>query len=215
MAIKHVPAAKPARSPVVARAVAFGCCAWGVIGGVAGTIEWPVVATFFGALAGAFGGAILGTVSGLALAEVARRQWPAWGGTRGCGRQLVAVCRGRRRTGSAIRVAALSGRASRHSHTVSRAWRGVWPADCVRKRGHPLWCRRRCLAATARACSTVGRTRRFDRRRCRRFGNRHLDYPATTLFAVVEGTVLGCVSGIVLALLLAAAVISTKAAAHR
>jgi hypothetical protein len=38
--------------PVLTRAVCFGCSAGVEIGGVAGTVDWPVVGTFFGALAG-------------------------------------------------------------------------------------------------------------------------------------------------------------------
>lgn len=55
-------------------------CAGAVLGGVAGTLDWPVVSTFFGAIAGAGAGAAVGVVDGLALvllALAAASPWPA------------------------------------------------------------------------------------------------------------------------------------------
>jgi hypothetical protein len=66
--------------PVLARAICFGCGAGAVVGGVVGTIDWPVVGTFFGASGGVFVGAGAGIVDGVVLAGVAsagRRVWIA------------------------------------------------------------------------------------------------------------------------------------------
>ena len=63
---------------VVARAICFGCGAGAVVGGVIGTIEFPLVVTFFGAGIGAFVGAVAGVVDGVVLAGVARGGRSAW-----------------------------------------------------------------------------------------------------------------------------------------
>lgn len=64
--------------PILIRAICFGCLAGAVVGGVIGTIEWPVVVTFFGAGIGAFVGALTGVVDGVVLAGVARRGRSVW-----------------------------------------------------------------------------------------------------------------------------------------
>ena len=46
----------------------------GVLGGIAGTIDWPVVGTFFGAVEGALAGAVVGVIDAAALTLLAG--WP-------------------------------------------------------------------------------------------------------------------------------------------
>ncbi len=56
----------------------LGC----LIGGIVGTLQWPVVATFFGAAEGAAAGAVAGVLAGAALAVLAgwtRSRWAARG----------------------------------------------------------------------------------------------------------------------------------------
>jgi hypothetical protein len=54
----------------------------GVLGGIAGTIDWPVVGTFFGAVEGALAGAVVGVINAAALTLLAgwtRSRWACRG----------------------------------------------------------------------------------------------------------------------------------------
>ena len=64
--------------PMIVRGVGFATAAGAVVGGVVGTIDWPVVVTFFGALTGVGVGAVTGAVDGLVLAVVARWTRSRW-----------------------------------------------------------------------------------------------------------------------------------------
>ncbi len=49
-----------------------------LLGGVAGTADWPLVGTFFGAIEGGSAGAVVGVVVGVVLGLLVRREWPPW-----------------------------------------------------------------------------------------------------------------------------------------
>ncbi|MEA2426902.1 MAG: hypothetical protein QOF37_530 [Thermoleophilaceae bacterium] len=60
------------------RGTASFAASGGVLAGLAGTVDWPVVGTFFGVLEGAFWGAVFGVVDALALAWFARATRSPW-----------------------------------------------------------------------------------------------------------------------------------------
>ena len=62
----------------IGRGTAWFAASGGVLGGLAATVEWPVVGTFFGVLEGAFWGAVFGVVVALPLAWLALRARTPW-----------------------------------------------------------------------------------------------------------------------------------------
>ncbi|WP_151083118.1 hypothetical protein [Nocardioides cynanchi] len=63
----------------------------GVLGGAAGTVDWPVVGTFFGAAWGAVLGCLTGVAVGLALGGLARVTRSRWAARLGSGLVAGAV----------------------------------------------------------------------------------------------------------------------------
>ena len=51
----------------------------GVLGGLAATLDWPIVGTFFGVLEGAVAGAAFGVVDAIVLASLVRATSSVWG----------------------------------------------------------------------------------------------------------------------------------------
>jgi hypothetical protein len=76
----------------VGRGVAALAAGGALLGGLAGTVDWPLVLTFFGAVEGAVAGAVVGLVVGLVL-----------------GRSPVSRSRARAISGSVALLAALTG----------------------------------------------------------------------------------------------------------
>jgi hypothetical protein len=64
------PALPAGSAALLARAVAIGSAVTAVVGGVGGTVSFPVVGTFFGVLLGAVAGAAIGGLDGVVLIVV-------------------------------------------------------------------------------------------------------------------------------------------------
>lgn len=81
------------RLDVVRRGVWMGTCAGLALGGVAGTVDWPVVGTFFAGIEGAVAGTAAGLSSGFALSLIAGRSRSHWRAraTAGCIAALAAA----------------------------------------------------------------------------------------------------------------------------
>jgi hypothetical protein len=62
----------------IGRGITWFAASGGVLAGLVATVEWPVVGTFFGVLAGASWGAMFGVVDALALAWLARGPRSPW-----------------------------------------------------------------------------------------------------------------------------------------
>lgn len=184
--------------PGVAMVTGLGC----VLGGAAGTADWPVVGTFFGAVAGASAGAVVGvvlTVTLVLLGRVTRSRWAARVisglvagvlglGVGGLGSGTYAVRSAPAAGLLAVWIVLAAGLGPAIAFGVGPgpdgrpgfAWAaGVWEV-CLR------W---GCTVGAAVGAVTglvIG-----------------LGYLPTVVFAAVEGGVLGSVSGLVLACLVA------------
>jgi hypothetical protein len=180
--------------PGVVLVAGLGC----VLGGAAGTADWPVVGTFFGAVAGSVVGAVVGVVLTLTLALLARVTRSSWAARLVSG--LVAGVAGLGLVGLGSRADALAvvllatgtvvagvlgpmiafGVAPMPDGRPGFTWAaGVWGV-CLG------WGCALGAAAGAVTGLVIG-----------------LDNLPTVVFAAVEGGVLGCVSGLVLACLAA------------
>jgi hypothetical protein len=63
---------------VVGRGAGLLAAAGAVLGGAAGTVDWPLISTFYGAIEGAAVGAVVGVAVGLALCLLSRVTRAAW-----------------------------------------------------------------------------------------------------------------------------------------
>lgn len=74
------PSTRPAEDLTAAglRGAGLLLAAGTLLGGVAGTVDWPLVGTFFGAIGGGSAGAFVGMVLGVILGLLVRRKWPPW-----------------------------------------------------------------------------------------------------------------------------------------
>jgi hypothetical protein len=184
--------------PGVVLVAGLGC----VLGGAAGTADWPVVGTFFGAVAGSVVGAVVGVVLTLTLALLARVTRSSWAARLVSG--LVAGLAGLGLVGLGSGTDAVRGTPAvvlLATGTVVAGALGPMIAFGVRPMpdGRPgftwaagVWgvCLGWGCALGAAAGAVTGLV----------IG---LDHLPTLVFAGVEGGVLGCVSGLVLACLAA------------
>ena len=203
--------------PVIVRGVGFAAGAGVVVGGVVGTIDWPVVVTFFGALAGVGVGAVTGAVDGLVLAVVARRtrsRWFARGASglvwlvaallaTSAGEQFAAT---RHLAGRAAVVAVCLLLGAAVGPLIARGVEPVTGARGPAAVGLPQTAGRLLLWGAA-AGGGLGAIAGVI------IGIRA--YLPTAPAALVEGAVLGAVSGVVLAFLLAAVVVLPRLRARR
>lgn len=203
--------------PMIVRGVGFATAAGAVVGGVVGTIDWPIVVTFFGALAGVGVGAVTGAVDGLVLAVVARwtrSRWFARGASglvwlvaallaTSAGEQLVAT---RHLVGRAAVVAVCLLLGAAVGPLIARGVEPVTRARDPAAVGLPQIAGRLLLWGAA-AGGGLGATAGVI------IGIRA--YLPTAPAALVEGAVLGAVSGVVFALLLAAVAVLPRLRARR
>lgn len=209
--------------PAVARthealAVVLRCVCWGtggtaVICGLIGTGQWPVVGTFFGAVTGFAAGAVLGLANGVTLAALTAITSSRWAA------RLVTAATS---LGCGLGAAAITDTSPRGDWIVPLAVGIVLAAaigpfaafgtqPVVLGPRFARWTARdlmaRIIGGGAIAGGALG-------------GLAGLVIGATTYlptapFAVVEGGVLGSVSGVLIALLVMAAVIGPKLRVRR
>jgi hypothetical protein len=203
--------------PVLTRGICFGGSAGAVIGGVVGTVDWPVVGTFFGGLAGVLVGAGAGALDGAVLAEVAARTQSAWtahlaSAAVSSGFALIAVSR----AGAFRSLGHVAGKATlvtvcfllgavlgpMIAHGVEPISFGRGPVPVPLSRFVATWVRWGAVVGGVLG-AIVGLVVGIHA------------YLPTSPFAAVEGASFGCVSGVVLALLLLAVAVLPKLRTHR
>ena len=193
---------------VVGRAVMAGVSVGAVLGAAIGTLDWPVVGSFFGALSGAALGPLGGGVSGLVLTMIAAHRGPVWSARAATGvtwllGALVAVSlrsefRALHHLGVRVGVCAVCfGLGIVYGPSIALGARDLSIAGIAR----------RIVACGAVVGAVAGGIIGFV------VGLRA--YAPTAPFAVGEGAILGCVCGTVLALLLVGVVLAGPAADHR
>jgi hypothetical protein len=202
-----------ATSPaVLARAAAIGSGVGAVAGGVGGTVSFPIVGTFFGALLGVVAGATIGLLNGLVVLAVAELT-ASRGVTRlACAVTSIGGCLALlagglipgwwplRGVASAVLLTAIAVLAGALGPIAAH---GARPLDLGRRLGEvPVSTYlTKALAAGAVTGGTLGAVAGFV------LG---LDYLPTAPVAVVEGGILGSVSGAVAAVTIAAVLIAPK-----
>ena len=203
--------------PVLTRGICFGGSAGAVIGGVVGTVDWPVVGTFFGALAGVLLGVGAGALDGALLAGVAGWTRSAWtarlaSAAVSSGFALTAVSR----AGAFQSLSHLAGKATlvtvcfllgaglgpMIAYGVEQISFGRGPVPVPLSRFVATWVRWAAVVGGVLG-GIVGLVVGI-----------HAHLP-TSPFAVVEGASFGCVSGVVLALLLLAVAVLPRLRTHR
>jgi hypothetical protein len=183
--------------PGVVLVAGLGC----VLGGAAGTADWPVVGTFFGAVAGSVVGAVVGVVLTLTLALLARVTRSSWAARLVSG--LVAGVAGLGLVGLGSGADALRGTPAvlLATGTVVAGVLGPMIAFGVAPMpdGRPgfTWAAGVWGVCLGWGCALGGIAGAVTGLVI------GLDYLPTVVFAAVEGGVLGCVSGLVLACLAA------------
>lgn len=194
------------------RAVALGSGAGVVAGGLLGTIAWPVVGTFFGAWLGLELGVLLGIINGLLLAALVQvstshRVMRAGAAATSLACGLTAIGTLAPQAGwdalpPLVTVTALSGL------LAPVAAFGAEPVDLGRRWGRrpPSDLAVRFLGAGAALGAAVGGLVGLL------LGSAHLP---TLPFAIVEGGLLGAVSGVEVGLLAVAVVIGPRLRARR
>ncbi|MHB1430720.1 MAG: hypothetical protein ACYCVZ_01180 [Streptosporangiaceae bacterium] len=70
------PSGSPGGTAAILRGIAYLTCLGAALGGIAGTVDWPLVGTFFGAVEGLAAGAVAGLADGLLLSYPAGRDGP-------------------------------------------------------------------------------------------------------------------------------------------
>jgi hypothetical protein len=198
---------------VVQRCVCWTVGIAAVIFGLVGTAEWPVVGTFFGALTGAAAGAVLGLANGVMLAALT-----AVSSSRRGARLVTAATT----LGCAVVAADVTDAAPRWDWmlplavgVVLAAAIGPFAAFGVQPVVLGPWFRRwtvrdlmiRILVGGALAGAALGGLSGLV------IGA--ITYLPTVPFAVVEGGVLGSVSGVLIALIVVAAVVAPKLRVRR
>jgi hypothetical protein len=198
---------------VVGRAACWGAGVGAASGGVLGTADWPVVGTFFAALAGGAVGGVVGVINGVTLAgstTVTSSRWAA---------RLVAALTS---LACAVVPAYLMHASPRWDWivplalgTVLAAGIGPFAAFGVQPVVLGPRFRTRSVSDVAGRIVVGGLIAGAGIGGVAGLVLGLITYPPTAPFAVIEGAIFGSVSGVVLALLVAAAVVAPKLRVRR
>lgn len=198
------------RLPRAVRGAALFGAAGCALGGIAGTLDWPLVGTFFGGAEGGVVGAATGAVVA-ALAPIAVKSRWAVGCVSAAIAGLVAVA-GLLAYDGPVQVPQAFAVAMVAASFLAGAWLGPMATSGVEMAKGP-----RQLEAVARLCRYVRRGSIAGASIGAMSGLVvGLEvYVPTAPFAMLEGSLFGAVSGMVLACLLTAGVVLARTRAHR